>query len=245
MSDAQRAQLIHIDVDRRLGHEWDEWDGSPLPNQGNYDSPPSLFFGWSAVALAFALGVMALVTELLAPHIAHLSSRVPGYVWLALAVLAVVLWLWWGAILLSYYVRRPLLPERLAERGPFLQLMRLTSRVAGRFGKRDWVENAAVKVYLTADAAERARRRYQQNAGAAARAAALGATDDDPSTSGDQAADLAAVALDLHRRDSKDSSRSHAPLQAAADAVVIDSSELAVEETVGRVLALAQQRGIR
>ena len=33
--------------------------------------------------------------------------------------------------------------------------------------------------------------------------------------------------------------------QAAADAVVIDSSELAVEETVGRVLALAHQRGIR
>ncbi len=107
------------------------------------------------------------------------------------------------------------------------------------------VPNAAVKVYLTADAAERARRRYQQNAGAAARAAAQGATDDEPSTSGDQAADLAAVALDLHRRDSKDSSRAHAPLQAAADAVVIDSSELAVEETVGRVLALAQQRGIR
>ena len=33
MSDTPRAQLIHIDVDRRLGHEWDEWDGKPLPNQ--------------------------------------------------------------------------------------------------------------------------------------------------------------------------------------------------------------------
>ena len=31
MSDGARAQLIHIDVDRRLGHEWDEWDGKPLP----------------------------------------------------------------------------------------------------------------------------------------------------------------------------------------------------------------------
>ena len=39
------------------------------------------------------------------------------------------------------------LPERLAERGPFLRLMRLTSRVADRFGRRDWVENASVKVY--------------------------------------------------------------------------------------------------
>jgi cytidylate kinase len=100
------------------------------------------------------------------------------------------------------------------------------------------VPEATLKIYLTADAAERARRRYQQNAGAAG-------TDLGAASPGGQEADLAAVALDLHRRDSKDSSRSHAPLQAAADAVVIDSSELAVEETVGRVLALAQQRGIR
>ncbi|MEK6689584.1 MAG: DUF116 domain-containing protein, partial [Gemmatimonadota bacterium] len=40
-----------------------------------------------------------------------------------------------------------LLPERLAERGPFLRLMRLTSRVADVFGRRDWVENASVKVF--------------------------------------------------------------------------------------------------
>ena len=40
MADGPRAQLIHIDVDRRLGHEWDEWDGQPLPNGGNYDSAP-------------------------------------------------------------------------------------------------------------------------------------------------------------------------------------------------------------
>jgi hypothetical protein len=147
MSDAQRAQLIHIDVDRRLGHEWDEWDGTPLPNQGNYDSPPALFFGWSALALGVALGVLALGAALLSPHVAHLSVQIPGFVWLGLGVVASVLWLWWGAILLSYVLRRPLLPERLAERGPFLRLMRLTSRVAQRFGKRDWVENAAVKVY--------------------------------------------------------------------------------------------------
>jgi len=107
------------------------------------------------------------------------------------------------------------------------------------------VPDATLKVYLTADAAERARRRYQQNANAAARAGVQGAPENTAPGTTDQAADLAAVALDLHRRDSKDSNRAHAPLQAAADAVVIDSSELAVEETVGRVLALAQQRGIR
>ena len=52
MSDIQRAQIIHIDVDRRLGHEWDEWDGNPLPNSGNYDSSPTLFFRWSAASIA-------------------------------------------------------------------------------------------------------------------------------------------------------------------------------------------------
>ena len=52
MAEGPRAQLIHIDVDRRLGHEWDEWDGRPLPNQGNYDSPPAFFFAWSAITLA-------------------------------------------------------------------------------------------------------------------------------------------------------------------------------------------------
>jgi len=90
------------------------------------------------------------------------------------------------------------------------------------------VPDADLKIYLTADAAERARRRHRQNG----------------SLGGVPATDLAAVATDLHRRDSKDSSRAHAPLQAAADAVVVDSSELAVEETVARVLTLAAERGI-
>jgi cytidylate kinase len=95
------------------------------------------------------------------------------------------------------------------------------------------VPDADLKIYLTADATERARRRHRQNA------ALVGAG------AGEAGLDLAAVATDLHRRDSKDSSRTHAPLQAAADAVVVDSSELAVEETVARVLALAADRGIR
>jgi len=102
------------------------------------------------------------------------------------------------------------------------------------------VPEAVLKIYLTADAAERARRRYRQNAGARATAGLPAAAE-----SADAPADLAAVALDLDRRDSRDSSRTHAPLQAAADAVAIDSSALAVEETVASVLALARQRGVR
>jgi uncharacterized protein len=147
MSDTPRAQLIHIDVDRRLGHEWDEWDGRPLPNRGNYDSPPALFFGWSALALAVGLGLLALALYLLAPRLAGLHPSLPRVLWAALAVTSAALWLWWGVLFLSYGSGRALLPERLAERGPFLRLMRLTSLVAGRFGRRDWVENASVKVY--------------------------------------------------------------------------------------------------
>ena len=147
MPETPRAQLIHIDVDRRLGHEWDEWDGRPLPNQGNYDSPPTLFFVWSALALIVGLGLLALGLYLFAPRLAGVDTALPRVLWIALAVLAAVLWLWWGVLLVSYSTGRALLPEHMAERGPFLGLMRLTSRVAGRFGRRDWVENASVKVY--------------------------------------------------------------------------------------------------
>jgi hypothetical protein len=147
MAEGPRAQLIHIDVDRRLGHEWDEWNGQPLPNQGNYDSSPALFFAWSAVTLVLALGLAALGLVLLAPRLVGLHPAAPALLWSALLLVGSLLWIWWGVLLLSYELRRPLLPERLAERGPFLWLMRLTSRVAERFGRRDWVENAAVKVY--------------------------------------------------------------------------------------------------
>lgn len=147
MSEPRRAQLIHIDVDRRLGHEWDEWDGRPLPNRGDYDSSPRLFFLWSLAALAVGLGLVAALLYLLGPRLASVHPLLPRFLWGALAATGVVLLVWWVALFVSYISGRALLPERLAERGPFLRLMRLTSRVAQRFGRRDWVENAAVKVY--------------------------------------------------------------------------------------------------
>jgi cytidylate kinase len=78
------------------------------------------------------------------------------------------------------------------------------------------VPDAAVKVFLTAGPAERARRR----------AAELGA--DAPTVMAEQAL-----------RDERDSSRRHSPLRAAPGAVVIDTSGLAVEEVVARIAALA------
>jgi hypothetical protein len=147
MAEAPRAQLIHLDVDRRLGHEWDEWDGRPLPNAGDYDSPPALFFAWSALTLVVGLGLTAILLFLLAPRLRGLHPNAPAFLWTGLLIVGSFLWAWWVILLLSYETARPLLPERMAERGPFLRLMRLTSQVADHFGRRDWVENAAVKVY--------------------------------------------------------------------------------------------------
>ncbi len=147
MSEFPRAQLIHIDVDRRLGHEWDEWDGKPLPNLGDFDSAPGLFFGWAAGTIFVVLGVIGLILYLLSPRLGLLLPSLPTVLWLGFGLTAMVTWAWMTLIVGSFLVHKPLLPERLAERGPFLWLMRWTSMVADRFGRRDWVENAAVKVY--------------------------------------------------------------------------------------------------
>lgn len=142
-----RAELIHIDVDRRLGHEWDEWDGNPLPNRGNFSSQPGLFFAWAILALLAALAAIAVTIAVLAPHLASINASLPGIAWWGLAVVAGLSLLWWLMLLVSFASGRALLPASLAERGLMLRLMSLTSRVASWFGRRDWVENAAVKVY--------------------------------------------------------------------------------------------------
>jgi hypothetical protein len=149
MSDSPRAELIKLETDRRLGHEWDEWDGSPLPGNGDFDSPPKVFFAWSAAATAAGLAVLFTVGWLLRPHLAAIDPGIVTAMTLIVAGLAALAWIWWGLLAVTYLIRRPLLPEWLAERGLYLRLMQWTSRVATRFGRRDWVENAAVKVYNT------------------------------------------------------------------------------------------------
>jgi hypothetical protein len=142
-----RAHLIHIDVDRRLGHEWDEWDGTPLPDAGNFDSAPWLFFGWSLLSLGIAAVVAALFLFLLGPRLGLMHPDAPRVLWIAWWSVGGVLMAWWLLLILAYATHWPILPGALAERGAFLRLMRWTSKVATQFGRRDWVENAAVKVY--------------------------------------------------------------------------------------------------
>jgi hypothetical protein len=142
-----RAELIHIDVDRRLGHEWDEWDGTPLPNRGNFDAPPLLFFAWAGLSLVVALAVAAAAIWLVAPHLARVSAELPRWTWLTLSVATALCLVWWLALGASYLLSTALLPGWLAERGLFLRVMAFTSRIASWFKQRDRVENAAVKVY--------------------------------------------------------------------------------------------------
>jgi cytidylate kinase len=77
--------------------------------------------------------------------------------------------------------------------------------------------DAALKIFLTASPAERARRR----------AAELGA---------EEATVLAEQAL----RDERDSQREHSPLRAAPGAVTLDSSGLSVEQVVEHIVGLAR-----
>lgn len=144
-----KAQLIHIEVDRRLGHEWDEWNGRPLPNAGDFSAPARVFFTTAVLTIAAASAAAALLLYLIGPRLGALWRPLPTILWLTLAALAVLQWLYLGVLGVSFYSGRNLLPERLLERGPYLQLMNYTSLLARTFGRRDWVEHAAIDVYNT------------------------------------------------------------------------------------------------
>ena len=87
--------------------------------------------------------------------------------------------------------------------------------------------SAEVKVYLDASPDERARRRAHDSAHAVSR-----------HTNGD----VGGVAQALAERDQVDRTRTTSPLTLAPDAVYIDTTALAVEEVVNRVMALVERR---
>ncbi|MBV7426965.1 MULTISPECIES: bifunctional 3-phosphoshikimate 1-carboxyvinyltransferase/cytidylate kinase [unclassified Acidovorax] len=84
--------------------------------------------------------------------------------------------------------------------------------------------DAPLKVYLTASAACRAERRYKQL------------------ISKGFSANIEDLRADLEARDARDSSRSVAPLKPAQDALVLDNSNLTIDEAVEQVLAWWQER---
>jgi cytidylate kinase len=85
--------------------------------------------------------------------------------------------------------------------------------------------NADVKVYLDASPEERARRRAS-----------------DPAHASSQGQQLHEIKDALAARDKSDSTRAVSPLAVAADAVVIDTTTMPVEEVVKRVVEIVRQR---
>jgi cytidylate kinase len=84
--------------------------------------------------------------------------------------------------------------------------------------------DAELKLFLTATAAERARRRYNQLIDKG-----IGAN-------------LADLLRDIRVRDERDANRRVAPLRPAQDAVVVDTSTLSIDEVLRRLLEAARER---
>jgi 3-phosphoshikimate 1-carboxyvinyltransferase len=84
--------------------------------------------------------------------------------------------------------------------------------------------DAPLKTYLTASAGHRAERRYKQL------------------ISKGFPAILDSLRADLEARDARDMSRSVAPLRPAGDALLLDNSDLTIEESVDRVLGWWQDK---
>ncbi len=84
--------------------------------------------------------------------------------------------------------------------------------------------DADVKIFLTASAEARAQRRNAQNL-------AEGRGDD-----------YAAVLADVQRRDHLDSTRAVSPLRPADDSVLVDTSELGIDDVIGRLLLVVSER---
>ena len=82
--------------------------------------------------------------------------------------------------------------------------------------------NADLKIFLTATVDERARRRFEEL------------------KTKNFAADFDQIKKDIALRDKQDSEREIAPLAQAADAILLDSTNLSIEQVVAEILRLAQ-----
>ncbi|MGN6228607.1 MAG: (d)CMP kinase [Dyella sp.] len=82
--------------------------------------------------------------------------------------------------------------------------------------------DAAHKVFLTASAAERAKRRYKQ-----LKEKGLSVT-------------LSGLQREIEARDARDASRAVAPLKPAADAVLVDTTGMPIADVVAKVLAVVR-----
>ncbi len=86
--------------------------------------------------------------------------------------------------------------------------------------------NANLKVYLTASVEERAKRRYLEQ------------------TKKGMKVNLEDIKKDIEERDYRDMNRSVSPLKQASDAILIDTTNMEIEEVINKILNLCKDRGI-
>ncbi len=79
--------------------------------------------------------------------------------------------------------------------------------------------NADLKIYLTASSLTRAKRRYEEL------------------TEKGVACDLKEIEEDIKERDLRDMTRKVAPLKQAEDAILVDSSDMTIEEVVNKIIS--------
>lgn len=83
---------------------------------------------------------------------------------------------------------------------------------------------AQVKIYLTASSAVRAKRRY------------------DELVAKGEHCDLAKIQADIEERDYRDMNREHSPLKQAEDAVLVDSSDMTIDQVIAKIISLCEEK---
>jgi len=84
--------------------------------------------------------------------------------------------------------------------------------------------NADVKIYLTASSAVRAKRRY------------------DELTAKGEKCDIAEIQRIIEERDYRDMNRAASPLKQAEDAVLVDTSDMTIQEVIERIISICESK---
>ena len=84
--------------------------------------------------------------------------------------------------------------------------------------------NADVKIYLTASSAVRAKRRY------------------DELTAKGESCDIAEIQRIIEERDYRDMNREASPLKQAEDAILVDTSDMTIEEVMAKIISICESK---
>ncbi len=132
----------------------------------------------------------------------------------------------------TWQLRDPAVARNVSAVSSYLGVRQALVEKQRRFGERGEVvmvgrdigtvvfPDAQLKLYITATAEERARRRALDN------------------QSQGHDSNFEAILADIRRRDAFDSQRKHSPLLPAADAITIDSSNLTPDESISQIMEL-------